>query len=94
MYVLGFEHLKGFNLIFWSFEKWCSPYGLFAGGGGDTTVFPNQSSADRGGSNPNTTTSKGLMHSNDHLKDPRATIEGGGVPLYPPLGESLRTRSL
>ncbi len=47
-----------------------------------------QSNSKRGGRIEKTTTSKGLMHSNDHIKENWATIEGGSTP-YPPLGESL-----
>jgi len=34
------------------------------------------------------TTSKNLMHSNDHIKGYYAG-KGGGTPQYPPLGETL-----
>ncbi len=38
----------------------------------------SQSSKQRGGRIEKTTTSKGLVHSNDHIKENWATIGGGG----------------
>ncbi len=51
-------------------------------------VFLPEPKAKRGERIEKITTSKGLMHSNDHIKENWATIEGGST-LYPPLGESL-----
>ncbi len=39
-----------------------------------------------GGAEEKTTTSKGPMHSNDHIKETWLTIEGGRVPPPTPLG--------
>ncbi len=50
-------------------------------------VFLPELKAKRGGRIEKTTTSKGLMHSNDHIKENWAMIEGGAPPT--PLGESL-----
>ncbi len=52
-------------------------------------VLPPELKAKSGRRIEKTTTSKGLMHSSDHIKENWATIEGGSTPLYPPLGETL-----
>ncbi len=48
------------------------------------SVSPRAQSKE-GGRIEKTSTSKGLMHSNDHIKENWPTIEGGAPP-YPPLG--------
>ncbi len=55
-------------------------------------VLPPELKAKRGGRIEKTTTSKGLMHSNEHIKENWAPDRGGSTPL-PPLGESLNKPS-
>ncbi len=78
------------SLIVYVYIATCMTYTYILGLSSDSV-----SSEQKGEKDWKTATSKGQMHSNDHIKENWATIEGGAPPPPPlalppyPLGESL-----